>query len=190
MQIQLILVDESDNEIGTSAKQAAHINGGQLHRSFSVLLFDHFGRLLIHQRSETKYHTPLLWTNTCCSHPMPGESVSAAVSRRLVEELSYPFPCEEIFCMTYRAELGGGLVEHEYDHIFLGVTDSPDLAAPNPDEIAAIAWMTVDEIATRIQTNPEEFTPWFIILMTKHIHEIQEWMAENLTQCGPTPRSS
>ena len=88
--------------------------------------------------------------------------------------------------MTYRAQLGGGLVEHEYDHIFLGVTDSPELAVPNPGEIAAISWLTVDEISMRIQTNREEFTPWFIILMTEHLHQIQQWMSVNLAQCGLT----
>jgi isopentenyl-diphosphate delta-isomerase len=176
MATQVILVDSNDVQIGVSEKQEAHVNGGRLHRSFSVLLFDEENRLLIHQRSASKYHTPHLWTNTCCSHPMPGESVEAAVHRRLVEELSNDFSCEEVFCMTYRAELEGGMVEHEFDHIFLGKTNEPERVIPNPQEIQEIQWIEIELVRKEIDIRPEKFTPWFIILMTVHLKKITDWI--------------
>ena len=159
--MNLILVDDNDFEVGISEKHTAHQNGGHLHRSFSVLLFNNKKELLIHQRSSIKYHTPMLWTNTCCSHPMPGESITNAVKRRLVDELGWSFSCEEIFSFIYRAELEKGMVEHEYDHVFVGICDNVSALNINQDEISDIKWVSISEVCADIEKKPNNYTPWF-----------------------------
>ncbi len=174
--MNLIVVDKNDNEIKTSEKHDAHMNGGVLHRSFSVLLYDYNKRMLIQQRSKGKYHTPLLWTNTCCSHPTPGESTENAVSRRMLEELGEKYPVDEVFSFTYKAELGGGMVEHEFVHVFFGICDDDSKLNVNPYEIANIKWVSIDDLCTDIIKKPDTYTPWFKIIMTDYIEDIIEWV--------------
>jgi isopentenyl-diphosphate delta-isomerase len=161
---RLILVNENDEEIGSGEKLEVH-REGQLHRAFSIFIFDSAGRLLLQKRSETKYHSGGLWTNTCCGHPRPGETVEAAAHRRLQEEMN--FDCELQACahFIYRAEVGSGLTEWEYDHVFAGVYDEDP--QPNEAEAADWQWADLDELKTRLAESPGNFTYWFRLVMSK-----------------------
>jgi isopentenyl-diphosphate delta-isomerase len=154
----VILVDEHDNEVGTLEKLAAH-REGLLHRAFSVFLFDSVDRCLLHRRAEDKYHSGGLWTNACCSHPRPGETTLAAARRRLFEELGITCMLMPAFSFVYRAEFDSGLIEYEYDHVFVGRFDGEPV--PDPEEVAAWAWMTRKEIDTALRVRPAQFSYWF-----------------------------
>lgn len=160
MQGAVILVNEQDEVQGTMEKMRAH-QEGVLHRAFSVFLFNERGELLLHQRAATKYHSPGAWTNTCCSHPIPGESTVDAAHRRLREELGMDCPLEHAFSFLYRADVGNGLTEHELDHVFLGRYDGP--LSPEPDEIAAVRWISPEELSKELDQDPLRFTPWLAI---------------------------
>lgn len=155
---RVILVDENDNPVGEAEKMQAH-RAGLLHRAFSVFLFDEEGNILLQRRALSKYHSPGLWSNTCCSHPAPGEDTLAAASRRLNEELGIEnCPLQHRFAFTYRVEFADGLIEHEYDHVFTGTFNGEP--APNPDEVMDWKWIRVDELKTDIVINPERYTYW------------------------------
>ena len=126
---EVILVNKNDEEIGTMEKMEAHVQG-MLHRAFSVLIFNSNGQLLIHRRAFGKYHSEGLWTNTCCSHPLPGETIVEAANRRLVEEMGMKTSLSPLFSFIYRAELENNLVEHELDHVLIGFTDEQPLINP------------------------------------------------------------
>jgi len=157
---EVILVDERDSPIGEMEKFEAH-RLGRLHRAFSVFIFNNAGEMLLQQRAFSKYHSGGLWTNACCSHPSPGEEVSAAALRRLSEEMGFTTPLEKVFHFVYRAEFGNGLIEHEFDHVFAGVYDGE--VKINPDEVADFEFMPIHEIETMLSNSPEEFTEWFKI---------------------------
>ena len=158
---QVVLVDSDDKELGTMGKLEAH-QRGLLHRAISVFIFDHDNRLLLQQRALSKYHTPGLWTNTCCSHPAPGEEPLAAAHRRLGEEMGMAAPLEFAFRFQYEAPFDNGLVEHEVDHVFIGhSTEAPRI---NPEEVADFKWCTQQEIAEEVTENPEKFTAWFKLI--------------------------
>lgn len=156
----VVLVDEHDREIGTAGKLAAHQFPGQLHRAFSVLIHDGNGRLLLQQRALTKYHFGGRWTNTCCSHPRPGEGILVAARRRLHDEMGLDqVELAELGVFEYRAhDPASGLVEHELDHVIVGRCD--DTPRPNPAEAADHAWCRVDELVSRLESEPDTFTPW------------------------------
>ena len=156
----VILVTEQDEAIGVMEKMEAH-RRGVLHRAFSVFLFDQEGRMLLQQRSAHKYHGALLWSNTCCSHPYPGEAVETAAERRLQEELGFTAPLEKIFTFTYKAAVENGLTEHEFDHVFAGVYTGP--VQPNPAEVADYAYQPMELIQEQVNNNPDSFTSWFRI---------------------------
>ena len=160
---EVILVDAHDQRIGQMEKLQAH-REGRLHRAFSVCLFDHQGRWLLQRRALKKYHSPGLWSNSCCSHPRPEETVEAAASRRMAEELGVT--CPLVFCGTfiYKTDVGEGLTEHEFDHLFIGHYDGP--FAPNPDEVEAVEWWETEKIAAALQQTPSLFTKWFPIIYT------------------------
>jgi isopentenyl-diphosphate delta-isomerase len=167
---ELILVDENDQEIGVMEKMEAH-EKGLLHRAFSVLLFNNEGKLLLQQRALNKYHSPGLWTNTCCSHPRPMETTEAAANRRLFEEMGLHAPLEEVFHFTYRAELEYGLIEHEIDHVFIGYSDeTPHL---NLEEVMGFKWMSLSDIQSDMRSNPSHYTAWFHLLIKDHYSSIQ-----------------
>lgn len=162
----VILVNEADQEIGTQEKLAAHQNGGQLHRAFSVFLFHPDGRMLLQRRALTKYHFGGLWTNACCSHPRPGEATRDAANRRLQEELGISADIEEAFSFVYRAEDAvSGLTEHEFDHVFIGAFDGDPV--PNPEEVAEVAWVHPDALLADLAENPTRYTPWFHIALER-----------------------
>ena len=156
----VVLVDEKDTQIGIMEKMAAHVVP-RLHRAFSIFLFNSKGELLLQQRAFSKYHSPGLWTNTCCSHPRNGESMEQATARRLQEEMGMHCEMHEVFTFIYKAPVGLGLIEHEFDHVFFGESD--DLPVINPDEVASWKYSSLDDIAADMQVHPEQYTEWFKI---------------------------
>ncbi|MEU0207580.1 isopentenyl-diphosphate Delta-isomerase [Streptomyces canus] len=161
--ILLELVDEHGVTIGTAEKLAAHQPPGQLHRAFSVFLFDERGRLLLQQRALGKYHSPGVWSNTCCGHPYPGEAPFAAAARRTYEELGVsPSLLAEAGTVRYNhPDPDSGLVEQEYNHLFVGMVQSPP--APDPEEVGATAFVTPDELAERHAK--DAFSSWFMTVL-------------------------
>ena len=159
----IILVDENDNEIGTEEKIKAH-EEGKLHRAFSIFLFNSRGRMLITRRAKTKYHCGGMWTNTCCSHPKPGESVEEAAHRRLREEMGIDCDMKELFSFIYKAEFDNGLSEHEFDHVLVGKFDGEP--RPDPEEADDWRWVSVEELEKEIHDS-EKYTPWFQIAFNK-----------------------
>ena len=157
MMDEIILVDIFDNEIGHTDKADAH-RRGLLHRAFSVFVV-HDGRMLIQKRNRDKYHSGGLWTNACCSHPREGERLEQAVERRMQEELGFASRAEELFRFVYRHEFADGLIEYEYDHVFL--TDYDGAFELNPDEAEAAQWISVERLAEDLRLHPEKFTVWF-----------------------------
>lgn len=156
----VILVDENDNEIGIAEKLQAH-REGRCHRAFSVFIYRQQPQLeiLLQQRAKNKYHTPNLWTNTCCSHPRPGEDVTLAGQRRLREEMGIETTLKSIGRFHYIAPFENGLTENEVDYVLIGTCDEKKIA-PNPDEVQDYRWITVPELKKEIAENPTQFTPW------------------------------
>ena len=167
----VVLVNENDNQIGIMEKMAAHIVP-RLHRAFSIFIFNSKGELLLQQRAFSKYHSPGLWTNTCCSHPRDGESVDKAADRRLLEEMGLQCPMHEVFTFIYKAPVGLGLVEHEYDHVFFGQCD--DAPVINTEEVASWKYMSLDNIASDMKTHPECYTEWFKISFDEIVRHSEE----------------
>lgn len=157
---QVVLVDESDREIGVMEKMEAH-EKALLHRAFSVFIFDTAGRMLLQRRALSKYHSGGLWTNTCCSHPGPGETVKAAAERRLSEELGFSTELKKAFDFIYRADFDNGLTEYEFDHVFTGVYNGEPV--PNPEEVLEVCWMSMDEVRADLTARPDVYTEWFKI---------------------------
>lgn len=164
MQEFVILVDTTDKPIGEMEKLEAH-EKGQLHRALSVLIFNQKGEIMMQQRAYTKYHTPGLWSNTCCSHPRPDEDSYNAATRRLMEEMGIETSLQKKFEFIYKAEFGNGLTEHEFDHVFFGTyNDRPKL---NPIEANDYKWATPSAIKADMSANPDHYTIWFRIIMEK-----------------------
>ena len=163
----VILVDEQDMPVGTMEKMEAHVKG-VLHRAISVFIFNSKGELLLQQRAQNKYHSPGLWTNSCCSHPAPGESAQEAAERRLKEEMGIACPLQHIFHFTYKATFENGLTENELDHIFIGISDEP----PRPDPAEAASWRFAapGDIITDLDEHPESYTVWFKMLAGTVFH--------------------
>jgi isopentenyl-diphosphate delta-isomerase len=160
----IIAVDEFDKEIGLIEKLEAH-HKGVLHRAFSILVFNHKNQLLLQKRSIKKYHSPGLWTNTCCSHPKYGETLQNAVYRRLKEEMGFTCELKEIFSFVYKVELEDNLFENEYDHVFIGRYDG-EIAA-NEDEVDDFKWVDIDEVKNDSANKPEQYTYWFKYLINR-----------------------
>ncbi len=161
---QVILVDENDNQIGLMPKMEAH-EKALLHRAFSVFVFNDNNELMLQQRAWHKYHSPGLWTNTCCSHQRDGETNLEAGKRRLHEEMGYVTELEETTSFIYKAPFDNGLTEHEYDHIMIGYyNDEPNI---NEDEVADWKWMNLEDVKVDIALHPEKYTAWFKIIFDK-----------------------
>ncbi len=160
----VVLVDERDREVGTAPKLAVH-RDGRLHRAVSVFVFDDAGRWLLQRRAGGKYHSAGLWSNTACTHPRPGELPEAAAARRLGEEMGIACLLRPAFSFLYRAELHGGpepLVEHEFDHVFVGRFEGAP--APAPVEVSGWRWAEAEAVQAAVARAPERFTPWFRLL--------------------------
>ena len=157
---EVILVNEQDQQVGIMEKMAAHIVP-RLHRAFSIFIFNSKGELLLQQRALTKYHSPGLWTNTCCSHPRQGETLENATARRLMEEMGITCEMHEVFTFIYKAPVGLGLTEHEFDHVWFGQSDA--IPTINTDEVASYRYMSLDDIAADMHAHPDLYTEWFKI---------------------------
>jgi isopentenyl-diphosphate delta-isomerase len=158
MDEQVILVDEHDREVGTGEKLHTH-RDGTLHRAFSVFIFDRSGRLLLQKRARMKYHSGGLWSNTACGHPRPGEETKAAAHRRLREEMNINSELHKAFDFLYRAELDSTLVEHEYDHVFVGTHEGGE-PAPDQSEVEDWRWVTMDDLRRDLQAEPHRYSYW------------------------------
>lgn len=162
----VVLVDKNDKQVGVEEKITAH-RKGLLHRAFSIFIFDSKGRLLIQKRSASKYHSSNLWSNTCCSHPRPGESTEIAARRRLQEEMGINVELQLVFHFTYFAELGNGLFESELDHVFRGSFD--DCPTPDLSEVSDWKWVDMEYLRQDIQDQPDRYTYWLKIIINKGI---------------------
>ena len=176
---QVILVDEQDNPIGLMEKQAAHIEP-HLHRAFSIFIFNSKGELLLQQRAFSKYHSPGLWTNTCCSHPRDGETLAEATSRRLEEEMGMRCDMHEAYTFIYKAPVGQGLTEHEFDHVWIGLSD--DIPQINREEVESWKHMSLKDLYEDIRLHPEFYTEWFKITFEEMTHH-----ANVMKACHPEP---
>lgn len=166
----LILVNEKDEPCGKEEKLRVH-EKGLLHRAFSIFIFNTKGELLLQQRAKSKYHSGGLWTNTCCSHPAYGEDLEAAINRRLVEEMGMEANTTFAFSFVYKAPMENGLIEYEFDHVYLGVSDEePSI---NPDEVEAWKYVNVLDLQNDIKANPEKYTAWFKICFNDVINNKQ-----------------
>ena len=155
---EVILVDDDDRAIGVMEKMEAH-QKGLLHRAFSVFIINKAGELLLQQRALSKYHSPGLWTNTCCSHPAPGELTTLAASRRLKEEMGIVCPLAEIGTFTYQTEFDNGLIEYEFDHVFVGQCDA--IVNPDKSEVEAYKWISIADLDEDVNLHKEQYTYWF-----------------------------
>ena len=169
MEEKVILVNEKDEPIGLMGKMEAH-EKGLLHRAFSVFVFNSKQEVLLQQRAACKYHSPNLWTNTCCSHPRAGETNQQAGERRLQEEMGLQVPLQEVFSFIYKAPFDNGLTEHEYDHVLIGYSDAqPQI---NPEEVASWKWLSLEAIKEDILQAPERYTAWFKIIFEEFYHHL------------------
>lgn len=167
---EVILVDRDDNPVGTMPKMEAH-EKAVLHRAFSVFILNKEGQLMLQQRALHKYHSPGLWTNTCCSHQRSGETNLDAGVRRLDEEMGFEVPLEELFSFIYKAPFDNGLTEHELDHVMLGYYDG--IPKINKEEVASWKWMELDQVAKEIKASPEHYTAWFKIIFDRFYKHIK-----------------
>jgi len=167
----VILVTPNDEVVGTMEKMEAH-EKGLLHRAFSVFVFNDRGEMLIHRRAASKYHSPGLWTNACCSHPRMGETVHEAAHRRLMEEMGFDCELLPMFRFIYRAELEGGLIEHELDHVLMGRFNHAPL--PNADEVGDWKYMDMKSLEEHMRLYPQAYTVWFRMALPKLIDVIHD----------------
>ena len=166
---QVILVNEQDEQLGLMPKMEAH-EKALLHRAFSVFIFNDQGELLLQQRSASKYHSPKLWTNTCCSHQRDGEINIAAGKRRLKEEMGFVCDLKEVFWFVYKAPFDNGLTEHELDHVMVGnYNKDPEL---NEEEVQSYRWMTLDDVKLDMEKEPEKYTEWFKIIFKESYQKL------------------
>lgn len=168
---QVILVNKNDEPIGLMNKLEAH-EKAVLHRAFSVFILNDKNEIMLQQRANHKYHSPLLWTNTCCSHQRAGESNIEAGKRRLQEEMGFSTELKELFHFIYKAPFDNGLTEHELDHVMIGYyNDEPNI---NNDEAESWKWMKIEDIRSDMIVNPQLYTVWFKIIFDEFYHYIEE----------------
>jgi isopentenyl-diphosphate delta-isomerase len=170
---QVILVDETDEVLGTMEKLEAHTKG-LLHRAFSIFIFNSKNEMLLQQRAFAKYHSAGLWSNACCSHPHPGEDTEAAAQRRLKEELGFRTALQKVFDFTYSALFENGLTENEFDHVFVGKSDGE--IKINPEEVHDYSFVSMKELKNQLKENPRKFTAWLHVAFPR----IEDWWNQNL----------
>jgi isopentenyl-diphosphate delta-isomerase len=168
---QVILVNENDEPIGLMNKLEAH-EKAQLHRAFSVFILNDKNELMLQQRAHHKYHSPLLWTNTCCSHQRNGETNIEAGKRRLFEEMGFETSLKELFHFIYKAPFDNGLTEHELDHVMIGYYNYEPII--NKEEVENWKWMDIEKVKEDMTLHPEQYTVWFRIIFDKFYHFLEE----------------
>ncbi len=178
----VILVDNNDTPLGSMEKMEAH-HQGSLHRAFSIFIFNSRGEMLLQQRAMNKYHSSGLWTNTCCSHPQPGEETIDAAKRRLNEEMGFETEIEKLFDFIYAADLENGLKEYEYDHVFAGVYDG--VINANPEEVNDFCYQDINEISRSLVTHPKKYTVWFHVAFPK----VEQWWCKRYSSTTSQIRS-
>jgi isopentenyl-diphosphate delta-isomerase len=165
----VILVNEADAVIGQMAKLEAH-QKGVLHRAFSLFIFNSKGELLLQQRAMHKYHSPGLWTNTCCSHQRAGESNIEAGKRRLGEEMGISCELTDVFSFIYKASFDNGLTEHELDHVMVGQYEANPII--NKEEVMDYKWLSLQNLKMDMDKNPERYTAWFKIILNEYLQRL------------------
>ena len=168
---KVILVDNNDNQIGLMPKLEAH-EKGVLHRAFSVFIFNNHGELMLQRRALTKYHSPGLWTNTCCSHQRDGETNIISGKRRLNEEMGFDTELFEKTSFIYKAKFDNGLIEHEFDHVLVGSYNHSPII--NSIEVDSWKWMSLENVKKDINDHPDNYTAWFKIIFEKYYKYISQ----------------
>lgn len=167
---QVVLVNENDEQIGLMPKLEAH-EKAILHRAFSVFVLNDKNEIMLQQRAHQKYHSPLLWTNTCCSHQREGETNIQAGDRRLFEEMGFRTELKELFHFIYKAPFDNGLTEHELDHVMIGYfNENPTI---NPDEVEDWKWMKIEDVKDDMIAHPDIYTVWFKIIFDEFYHYLE-----------------
>ena len=169
---KVVLVDDSNNQVGLMPKMEAHLKG-VLHRAFSVIIFNNNGEVMLQKRASTKYHTPSLWSNTCCSHQRENEDNISAGKRRLKEEMSFITQLYDFESFIYKVSFSNGLIEHEFDHILVGIYNG--LPNINLDEVDEWKWISIDELVNDMKDNSEKYTAWFKIIINKYSQSLKKW---------------
>lgn len=172
MKQEVILVDEADCAVGTEEKMKVH-EEGLLHRAFSVFIVNSKNELLLQKRAGSKYHSPGLWTNTCCSHPAPGEDLQQSAEKRLMEEMGFSCPLSWLFKFTYRTSFENKLIEHELDHVFIGKCNVQP--TPNPAEVESWQWVDIDFLQRDVKNNPQKYTFWLRYVYDRFYGEYTAW---------------
>jgi isopentenyl-diphosphate delta-isomerase len=175
---KVVLVDSDDRQIGTADKLDVHTKPPRLHRAVSAFVFNRRAELLVQRRAMSKYHSAGLWSNTCCGHPRPGESLEGAGERRLRDELGLQCSLSALTCCIYTTDVGSGLVEHEYDHILTGLNANDP--TPNLAEVDRWAWIGATELDLKLAQEPQTFTAWFPIVLRALRQGLREAKASSL----------
>jgi isopentenyl-diphosphate Delta-isomerase len=169
----VVLVDANDVALGTAGKLDAHRRGLK-HRAISVLVRNAKAEFLLQRRAAAKYHSGGLWTNACCSHPLPGEDTASAARRRLSQEMGFECPIEPLFVYQYNEPVPGGLIENEVVHVFGGRHDGP--IKPDPAEVGEWKWIAFAALMADIESHPDAYTIWFRHYVSKHGDKIARWL--------------
>ena len=172
----VVLVDADDVAVGTAGKLDAHRRGLR-HRAISALVHNSAGEFLLQQRAASKYHSGGLWTNACCSHPLPGESTADAAQRRLQQEMGFACALQPLFLFSYRAAVPGGLIEDEIVHVFGGQHDGP--IAPDPAEVDNYKWIALPDLKDDIRDRPDAYTVWFRHYVAERGDVIADWIGKS-----------
>jgi isopentenyl-diphosphate delta-isomerase len=172
MEDRVILVDEADREVGSAEKLEAH-REGKRHRAFSIFVFNSAGQLLLQKRSSRKYHSGGLWSNTCCSHPRPGDPIQDEARKRLLEEMGFQCDLQWIFTFSYNVQFTNELSENEIDHVFIGRYDGDP--TPNPDEAEDWKWMDLEDLVNDVKADPDAYSYWLKICLDR---VVDFWVAE------------
>ncbi len=179
---EVVLVDENDRPVGRAEKAEAHASA-KLHRAFSVFVFDSAGRLLLQKRAKAKYHSGGLWSNTCCSHPRPGEATESAARRRLGEEMGFDCEITKVFDLVYYAELENKLFEHEYDHVFVGRFDGSPVQ--DTAEVEDWKWTDVRTLAGDLRANPLLYSYWLRVSFDELLRRLSSPGGSRLVSAAP-----
>ena len=168
---KVVLVDENDCALGEMDKMEAH-KIGKLHRAFSVFIFNHNGEMLLHQRADKKYHGAGLWTNACCSHPQWDEDIEESAMERLQYEMGLECELKKLFSFSYNEKVENGLIENEFDHVFIGFTSENPIL--NKDEVESFKWVSTESLENDIESNPKRYTSWFKMALPKVLNHLKE----------------
>ncbi len=167
---KVLVVNEKDEPLFEMDKMEAH-EKGVLHRAFSIFIFNSKNEILIHQRAGDKYHGAYLWTNACCSHPQLNEDVKNSAIQRLQFEMGLQCSIHFLFSFIYKTVVENNLIEHEYDYVFIGYSDKDP--EPNPTEVKAYKWLSINDLKIDIVNQPQLYTYWFKMALPKVLEKLK-----------------